>query len=237
MMDYWMGLLEQIGWQDSDLHRMTWPERSALDPATCRSLLGDMFILDTDRGQCNFRLAGTRFCEMFNRELKAESFIELFANSDQQSAENWVGQLAYDNYSALICAEGITNSGEVLPIEILLLPLNHRGTRGRRVLGLATPLENPYWLGAKPVQSINIRTVRVLRPWEDKMFKQRAHASLPEHGPAVNALPRKNASFSELTRAAAKFDAPAIALQDAKPHPRAAHLRVLEGGRNENTLH
>jgi len=230
-MDYWSDLLEQDGNPEDNLGRMIWPERSSIDPSACRDHLGDIFILDTDNNQCDFRLAGTRICDVFGRELKQTPFFETFADRDQQAAQNWVGQMSNDNYCVLICGDGITHKGDVVALEMLLMPLNHMGKRGRRVLGTMHALETPYWLGAKPVKEIVIRSVRVLRPWEDKVFKQNAHNALPDHGTAVANPSREKLSFAELSRKAAEFDAPTMHIANIEPHPKASHLRVFDGGK------
>ena len=48
------------------------PERAEIDPGAIRGALGDTFILALDRGAGHpLRLAGTRVCALFGREIKA----------------------------------------------------------------------------------------------------------------------------------------------------------------------
>ena len=66
-------------WDDRRGQRSA-PERSDIEPGAIRHVLSDSFILaagDTATG-CPFRLAGTRVCALFGRELKGESFVELW---------------------------------------------------------------------------------------------------------------------------------------------------------------
>jgi hypothetical protein len=51
------------------------PERADIEPSAIRKILGDAFVLER-HGVSNpvFRLAGTRLCALFARELKGESF-------------------------------------------------------------------------------------------------------------------------------------------------------------------
>ncbi|MEJ1934798.1 PAS domain-containing protein, partial [Nostoc sp. NIES-2111] len=52
----------------------TAPERSELDPGAIRNILADTFILEVDAGQTfPFRLAGTRVCALYGRDLKGVS--------------------------------------------------------------------------------------------------------------------------------------------------------------------
>ncbi len=55
------------------------PERADIDPAAIRHALGDTFMLAADFvDQLRFRLAGTRVCALFCREIKGEEFISLW---------------------------------------------------------------------------------------------------------------------------------------------------------------
>ena len=56
------------------------PLRSAIEPADIAPILPDVFILEHNRlDDPRFRLAGTRLCAQFGRELKGAGFDRLFA--------------------------------------------------------------------------------------------------------------------------------------------------------------
>ena len=60
------------------------PERADIEPGAIRQVLSDAFILALDGGAGHpFRLAGTRVCALFGRELKGEPFIGLWAGASQ----------------------------------------------------------------------------------------------------------------------------------------------------------
>ena len=51
------------------------PQRAEIEPGAIRHVLSEAFIVALDRGTgYPFRLAGTRVCALFGRELKGESF-------------------------------------------------------------------------------------------------------------------------------------------------------------------
>ena len=55
------------------------PERADIEPGAIRQVLSDTFILELDAADSHsFRLAGTRVCALFGRELKGESFVDLW---------------------------------------------------------------------------------------------------------------------------------------------------------------
>ncbi len=56
------------------------PERAEIDPAAIRHALGDTFMLAADFvDELRFRLAGTRVCALFCREIKGEAFSALWS--------------------------------------------------------------------------------------------------------------------------------------------------------------
>ena len=58
------------------------PDREDIEPGAIRRALGDVFMLDLEPGFGHpFRLAGTRLCALFGRELKATAFFPLWCNS------------------------------------------------------------------------------------------------------------------------------------------------------------
>ena len=56
------------------------PDRADIEPGAIRRVLADTFILtfDAEAGH-PFRIAGTRVCAAFGRELKSEPFVGLWA--------------------------------------------------------------------------------------------------------------------------------------------------------------
>jgi hypothetical protein len=65
---------------------------------------------------------------------------------------------------AVIGAQGSTELGRRLDLEIGLLPLRHRGRTHARVLGSLAAVETPYWLGACPVTRFELTSLRMIWP-------------------------------------------------------------------------
>src|SRR5262245_36590459 len=71
------------------------PERGDIEPGSIRSVLGDSFILTLDAaGDHPFRLAGTRVCAIFGRELKGEPFVQLWDAGDRDQIRDLVAIVA-----------------------------------------------------------------------------------------------------------------------------------------------
>ena len=230
MLKYWLELFWEAGNQSGKLQSPQWPERSDIQPARCRSLLSNMFVLERHNGTINYRLAGTSLCNLFGRELKREKFTQTLVREDQSSASSWSDRLGLDDHLVLLCTTGEAESGERVNLETLMMPLNHNGLRGNRILGITTALDEPYWLGVRPILKQSIRSVRILRPWENQTARfgeQSAEAPPISFQPRLARVDSPTLSDSGAYGMEGKSDN-----EDAVSGHRIAHLTVIEGGRN-----
>ena len=63
------------------------PARSDIDPADIRRILADTFILTADFvNDIRVRLAGTRVCALFAREIKGEAFEDLWSEAEPRTS-------------------------------------------------------------------------------------------------------------------------------------------------------
>lgn len=141
------------------------PERSDIDPADIRRALGDTVMLAADFvDRWRFRLAGTRVCALFNREIKGEALTALWREEDHDMIETLALTLTQEQVGAVMGLSGITADGATVDLEMLLLPLAHAGHARIRALGVLAPLSTPYWLGSKPVTELHLTTLRHIGP-------------------------------------------------------------------------
>lgn len=140
------------------------PLKSEIDPAALRRLLPYLFILTPGaRGRLEFRLAGTRICELFGRELRTEPFNRVWSNVDAE-AEEITRTVLREEQPALLEITGQSVGADVA-LETLLLPLRSGDAMSDRVLGSLLPsgalsspvprlsrltLQNWSFLGAEP---------------------------------------------------------------------------------------
>jgi hypothetical protein len=137
------------------------PARSDIDPADIRHVLGDTFMLAADFvDEIRFRLAGTRVCALFARELKGEAFNNLWGDTTREHIDRLLTPVINENEGVVAGALGRTEDGAGVELELLLLPLAFDGRTRLRVLGVLAPLAPPYWLGERPVFELDLRTVR-----------------------------------------------------------------------------
>jgi hypothetical protein len=189
------------------------PRRTEIEPADIKSLLADTFILERDsRGEAVFRLAGTRLCAIFGRELKGFSFPSLWAPKDQRLVARLANSAFHPGNVVVITFQGSSAQDRHNDFELLLLPLDG-GNESPRTLGIATAAEKPFWLGADPVIECLVDTIRIVDPDREPLFlKNRPAVAVPSIVPSTDTLME--------TRVTARGR-------------RIRHLVVLDGGREE----
>jgi len=133
------------------------PEHDDIDPGAIRGILGDSFELtyEAETG-CSFRVAGTRLCALFGRELQGAPFAGLWDAQSAPEIRNLVGIVADEGIGVAAGATAQADENSCCHLELLLLPLADRGSLGMRMLGMLVPLRRPFWLGIRPVRPLRL---------------------------------------------------------------------------------
>src|SRR5438034_5584675 len=98
-------------WRDRRGARIA-PERAEIDPGAIRKALGDAFLLGLDaETDPAFRLAGTRVCALFGRELKGEAFVGLWQTDDHAAVRDLLAIVAEETVGAVAGASARTREG------------------------------------------------------------------------------------------------------------------------------
>jgi hypothetical protein len=118
------------------------PDRSDIEPSDIRELLGDIFVLSSNEAAgYPFRVAGTRVCALFGRDLKEASFSGLFAAEARREIEEIVSLVAQDMLPAVAGVTAATARGATTHLELLLLPFNPRAHEPISFTGLLAPMD------------------------------------------------------------------------------------------------
>lgn len=191
------------------------PRRTEIEPRQIKSVLGDTFILEQDaRGEPIFRLAGTRLCASYGRELKGYAFPLIWSMRDQRVIARLAYSAFHENAVVVVTFDALDAKGRRVPFEMLLLPLES-GFGSPRLLGSMIPCERPYWLGSEPIVENRIDTLRVVDPEKEAMFlRPQKQTSWPSLVPDDDSLLRD----------------PTVAGRGGR---RIRHLVVIEGGRGD----
>lgn len=141
------------------------PERGEIEPSAIRRALGDVFILEFDRHEGHpFRLAGTRVCALFGRELKNAPLLDLWDTQSRLALANLLDTVADEANGIVAAARGRTPEGWAQDVELVVLPLTQRGDTHARMIGSLAPLTVPFWLGSSRLGALTLGNMRHLKP-------------------------------------------------------------------------
>ena len=140
------------------------PRREDINPAKLKTHLGDLFIL-TDKGEATpfFRLAGTRLCDLFGRELRDRPFSELWRPANATFPCRVARGILHHQLPVIFDVEAEDEYGAApLAFEMLLLPLRTDADAAPRLLGALLP-ERPRHEFAAPIRCLSMKSSRLLR--------------------------------------------------------------------------
>lgn len=151
------------------------PARNDIEPSDIRRILADTFILEVvNRESYIVRLAGTRICSIYGREVKGTDFLDLWSGEDRQAVATLATAVSVDAAGALISAALFNARDQSAAGEFLLLPLRHGdGASYDRILGSCATLERPYWLSGAAVVRQEVTGLRLVWPDDRPHFLRR----------------------------------------------------------------
>jgi hypothetical protein len=193
-------------WNEVRAGRMA-PQRLEIEPSRIAGILSETFILERiDAGTYQFRLAGTRLCELFGSELRGRNFLDGWSDQDRPRLERDLATICEQGAVGVLELEGSSDGRHRVELEALLLPLTHGGSQISRIIGAMSPTSSPYWLDSEPLRSRHLLRHELI--WPDG----RPHAVVERQSHQSPFLAR---APSRGTRSSGKVD-----------------LRVLQGGRS-----
>ncbi|MGZ6243740.1 MAG: PAS domain-containing protein [Candidatus Binataceae bacterium] len=118
------------------------PDRSEIEPAAVRELLGDIFVLSYDNAAgYPFRVAGTRVCALLGGDLKDRSFSALFAPEARREIAEIIAVVSEEMLAAVAGLSATAQDGSTAHLELLLLPFNVRAHEPLSLTGLLAPFD------------------------------------------------------------------------------------------------
>ena len=183
------------------------PSRLEIDPSRIGAILPEIFLVERlATATYSYRLAGTRLCEIFGRELRGTNLLDGWSAADRAVLAQDLALTCEQGAATHFVMEGGAGNARRVQMETLLLPLMHAGDAIERVIGATSAIASPHWLG------------------HDKLVEKR----LLSHEPIwPDGRPRVSASGAHAGQAPPPNPS-AILKGDRRA------FRVLDGGRKED---
>jgi len=100
------------------------PESARIEPGAIRHVLADTFTLDVDLHAGHpFHFVGTRVDAAFGRELKTQSFVNLWRTEYRDLVRNILAVVTDESLGVVASASAKSSEGIPLEFELLILPL------------------------------------------------------------------------------------------------------------------
>jgi hypothetical protein len=159
------------------------PRRFEIEPAKIAPLLRETFIAEcTGLLGFRFRLAGTRICQSFGRELRGVDFLSLWSLADRDAIASLVRNVLNDGAVGHGIFDAYTETKRQASFEFTLMPLIHTGQEINRLLGVITAIEPPFWLGSERLAEFNVRELHLHWPDGVPAFMANQGASVTRLG-------------------------------------------------------
>lgn len=186
------------------------PSRADIEPADLAAILPDVFILEhSGLHDPRFRLAGTRICAQFARELKGTGFDTLFAPDLRTRIARITENVMAHAAPAVMQIQLVDGALDTTEAEIVLLPLATKGKAADRIIGAFAPLPDQR----PPIAAFRYATLG-----------------------ALSVIDTSRARDFAGNRPAIPMPASIMAIRPAaigQTMSRVLHLRIFEGGRRE----
>jgi len=120
------------------------PRRDEIDPIAIPHSLPEIFLLELREGdRIAVRLAGTRLCELYGRELRGCSASALWAPQSHREIDQVLHDVMADAAVAIIAAEARRDERDAGAFELVITPLADGGGTCRYIIGALTPSSSP----------------------------------------------------------------------------------------------
>jgi hypothetical protein len=141
------------------------PHRCEIEPAKIVSLLPEVFIAEcAGPFTYRFRLAGTRICRQFGRELRGTDLLALWGIEDRNALAAMLRQVSLHGAVGHARFQGHADGHRPARFELVVMPLAHGAEVITRLLGAITAIDPPLWLGAAPLVRRRLIEARLLWP-------------------------------------------------------------------------
>lgn len=141
------------------------PLRTQIDPASLASILPDLFILEAEAdGDHRLRLAGTRVCTLFGRELRGTPFSRLWRRDQHRQTARTARRVLEEARPMSLAAAATTLHDDRLRFDIPLFPLADPDGQPTRLLGAMDMIGLQMSEAALPISVLEQTGLSVIVP-------------------------------------------------------------------------
>jgi hypothetical protein len=140
------------------------PTREEFELTDLKPLLADMVIIDRDhlRNSFKFRLAGTRVCSLFGRNVTGTSVVEGWDSFEADVISRHLLTVVNQQQPAVIRMRLTTDRGQVVAAELVALPVQMRGSHRIQIIGAMFPFRAAQSLGHSSIAHRELVSARVV---------------------------------------------------------------------------
>jgi hypothetical protein len=140
------------------------PTREEFELSAVKGILPDMFIMDRDylRSSFKFRLAGTRICTLFNRNLTGTNAIEGWDKFESEVLSRHLLIALNQKQPVVIRMRFTTERQQVVAAEMVALPVQMRNSHRTQLIGGLFPFRAAQSLGHTSITKQELASARVV---------------------------------------------------------------------------
>lgn len=136
------------------------PLRPEFEPSAVGDILGSIFMLEMMCDIAAIRLAGGNICSMFGEDLRGKAFAKLWLNGVERKPSAIASRCIDDMTPYLLRADGLTHTGSVSELELLMVPLMGNDGQSNRVVGSLSDLDQNNPLTKKHLIGMSLTSIK-----------------------------------------------------------------------------
>lgn len=140
------------------------PNREEFEFAPVKNEMPDMIVIDRDflRNSFRFRLAGSRACALFNRNLTGSDVLSGWDRFETDTITRHLNTVLNQKQPAVIRMRLTTDLGQVVAAELIALPVFMRGSDRMQIIGGLFPFRAAQSLGHHAIVGRELVSARVI---------------------------------------------------------------------------
>lgn len=148
---------------------MSAAKKQDLKLAKISKILANICILERDRTRQSFkwRLAGTRVCKIWGRELTGSNVLSNWPDFEKQTMASGFDMVLAQLQPCVARLKVISEHGNELGIEVLALPIQDTNSGEIQILAGIVSFQNPDWLGTQQLAGFELSAIRKI--WTESL--------------------------------------------------------------------